>query len=962
LAVGTAPCLAPTARSTSKDDTQAMSAMSQSLQEISAVTVQVTEDLDKFYAKSCDQDYADHATALREISSISLKIRDDLSNNQAEEGTVATEEVAAAPPPPEPAEVIYDDPVLAKARRIAAMTNQLFEEMESAHHSIGSTREAESLKEISAVTHQVCADMLRLQQESWAAGVLKVGHDSRAASKVLGDSENDAGLGETVDDWGRESVMSTGFNKSATLSLIGNPGARASSKPGSTAGSTAGSRAGSKAGAKKVSQVGEEVEALPDFQVRLEDPADGFSDRAIARMNTAFKRFKVPDSADLHKDDVGGVLRYLGHAMTSKEHVEPLVMEVTVYDYMDFDEFICFMEKYVPYERKQIQMVFETFDEDQSGEISVFELRKLCSSLGLIPLRRMISEALKVVDQDGSGQLDFTELITFLAVYNNAEGFTKSEVMELHRSFDQWAEANPSAQGEKLMPASALSDALVSVFGLQAAEFARKYQEQLESGQGLQVSSFNPTNSEAESLRFSEFLIFARKVREGEYGKLKEQGYFEKCDLDSSGSINEMELRAALKKMGFTPLRQVLMEILKDVVEDGKWTTSSALDFDEFFDFMVIFRQRDGFSKSEVEEFRKTFLRFDEDGAGEISALELSGIFRHLGYGASLDDIRDLVAEVDANGTQQLDFQEYLRLMRNYREKELRRMMQVFDVYKDNGSVFLQKSNLADALQELDHEPPMELIKKSRTSSFDIDGFVGIVDSCRNAWVAKQRKKAGFSNQKIQELQETFQRFDKDKSGEIDISELLGILQEFGWQPKSREEQADLMKKLDMARALAREAGITDVGADGSAAIRFWSFVQLCRMLYSEHDKAEEEKMNKFMQEVQFSQVEVDQFRQIFRSWVSRAKDLDAEDEAMPQEQSQQSSDMLNRDPMKRFVKMTLGESLSAENKTALDDLLLTASCEKNPECVDFMGFLKVMRWLVDNSAVGQSKETTKKK
>lgn len=41
----------------------------------------------------------------------------------------------------------------------------------------------------------------------------------------------------------------------------------------------------------------------------------------------------------------------------------------------------------------------------------------------------LAARALKVVDMDGSGSLDFQELVTFLAVYRHAEGFTKDEVM-----------------------------------------------------------------------------------------------------------------------------------------------------------------------------------------------------------------------------------------------------------------------------------------------------------------------------------------------------------------------------------------------------------------------------------------------------------------------------------------------------------------------------------------------------
>merc|ERR1719210_574409 len=102
------------------------------------------------------------------------------------------------------------------------------------------------------------------------------------------------------------------------------------------------------------------------------------------------------------------------------------------------------------------------------------------------------------------------------------------------------------------------------------------------------------------------------------------------------------------------------------------------------------------------------------------------------------------------------------------------------------------------------------------------------------------------------------------------MKELLAILREFGFEPKSRDEQADLMQKLDGSRALAREAGIKEVGEDGSPNLTFWSFVQLMRVLRTEHEREAENNMERLMNDLSFSQQEVDQFRQIFRKWTGQ--------------------------------------------------------------------------------------------
>merc|ERR1711879_367202 len=165
----------------------------------------------------------------------------------------------------------------------------------------------------------------------------------------------------------------------------------------------------------------------------------------------------------------------------------------------------------------------------------------------------------------------------------------------------------------------------------------------------------------------------------------------------------------------------------------------------------------------------------------------------------------------------------------------------------------------------------------------------------------------------------------KDKSGEIDMTELLSILKEFGWQPKTKEEQADLMKKLDVARALSREAGVNEVSADGSPAIKFWSFIQLCRMLHSQKDKADEEKMEKLMAEVQFSQLEVDQFRVIFRGWAKTTNALGSQ-ASQSQGTPGPQNEVLHCDVAKRLVRSSLGVALSMDNKIAVDAYIANIS------------------------------------
>jgi len=630
--------------------------------------------------------------------------------------------------------------------------------------------------------------------------------------------------------------------------------------------------------------------------------------------------------------------------MTKEEGVMPLLKEVTQYDYLDFDEFVSFMESYVPYEKEQVRVVFEAYDEDKSGDISIGELKPLLLQLGFIPLRAMIAEALRIVDSDGNAELDFEEFVVFLAVYRRAEGFTHEECKELRRLFDFFSKEGDAPN--ELLPAESLSNALVQMFGLHVSEFSEKLEMQLRSGAGRQRGGAGKT----ESLTFAEFLIFARKTREEALGKLRadhpdlagEEGGdsdFKQTDANCDGMISEAELCALLQKKGFTPLKQNLDEVYSEVDRDF----NRSLDFNEFFDFMLIWQQREGFIKSVVVEMRKVFDLFDTEGSGEISALELSELFRQLGYKNTLDELHILVAQVDENNSGKLDFREYLRLMRLFREEELENISNIFEEHaKDD---ILPRQKIPKALDTLEPDPPKALLAQAlkEKDGLDFDSFVGVVDACRNDRVVRERKKAGFTDERIQELLELFERYDKDGGGEIDTIELLGILKFFGWEPKTRDEQQALVNKLDTARARAREAGVdvSEIAPDGSGTIKFWTFVQLSRMLETEHQHAEEERMNMLMQKLKFSQKEVEAFREIFL-----AKKQEGAEEASAKGKQAPDDKGIPRDAVRRLIK-ALGVAIIGEKKPKLDEELSSLGCPEDG-LLDFPGFLQLMRWLME--------------
>jgi serine/threonine protein kinase len=86
-------------------------------------------------------------------------------------------------------------------------------------------------------------------------------------------------------------------------------------------------------------------------------------------------------------------------------------------------------------------------------------------------------------------------------------------------------------------------------------------------------------------------------------------------------------------------------------------------------------------TEEDVADLKETFSLFDKDGGGTISADELQSVMKKLGTNLSRAEVSDLIKQVDVNNDKEIDFDEFLSMMKKMpdTDKELENAFKVFD-------------------------------------------------------------------------------------------------------------------------------------------------------------------------------------------------------------------------------------------------------------------------------------------
>lgn len=136
--------------------------------------------------------------------------------------------------------------------------------------------------------------------------------------------------------------------------------------------------------------------------------------------------------------------------------------------------------------------------------------------------------------------------------------------------------------------------------------------------------------------------------------KLEIKEAFTLFDMDNDGELDYHELKVALRALGFDMSKR---EVL-DVIEEYDSGNSKKIKYDDFYRYVAAkIVERDP-----VEEIKRAFQLFDDDGTGKISLKNLRRVAKELGENMTDDELAAMIDEFDLDEDGEISLEEFINI------------------------------------------------------------------------------------------------------------------------------------------------------------------------------------------------------------------------------------------------------------------------------------------------------------
>lgn len=581
---------------------------------------------------------------------------------------------------------------------------------------------------------------------------------------------------------------------------------------------------------------------------RRDSQASDSLEKRDALAATAFERFA--EEGEIHEDALTQALTAIGFHGIKDEWIDAAFKNTTIHSTLDAAEFLRFVTAYDQEQLVSAQHAFQEADIDGNGTIDMEELAIVLKRCGITPLKFVLEEIAGEV-APGKDAINLTEFRRVLEIIGDREGFSRLQFEKFRtvfRRFDQ-DDSNTLCSAEFYGALSWLG------YSTTRDNMDKIMQDVDSRGAG--------------ELTVREFMVCLRRVHELELVQVQE--VLESL-RDKTAHKREVlsEMEQVLRSLGFVPCRLAI----GDVSEDTGLADSLSLNdvsLDGLWNFVNLYRTREGFCRKDSREISEAFERFDASQKGEINVFEVGKVLRWLGYPASWDCQRRLISKTDVDQSGTLNVQELRKLLRLYREDTLGKFKSIHNQLDSTGCGEVGIQEAVSALRRLGFiESTTEEISRwlhqgqRRTTGkrgSDENPTVALEPFQYVALTLQQKAKSchqtneGYGPLELKDMRKRFSDYDLDGNGTIEQKELQNLIQDlFPELATSANARPQLLKILTSAKC----------DSSATSDLDHRDFLRLMRQC---HDMDERNKFQKELNAVEacgFDKKEVEDMRELF--------------------------------------------------------------------------------------------------
>ncbi|RKP00075.1 hypothetical protein CXG81DRAFT_13669 [Caulochytrium protostelioides] len=137
--------------------------------------------------------------------------------------------------------------------------------------------------------------------------------------------------------------------------------------------------------------------------------------------------------------------------------------------------------------------------------------------------------------------------------------------------------------------------------------------------------------------------------------KLEIKEAFELFDTDKDGALDYHELKVAMRALGFDVKKAEVLKVLRDHDKNGSGLMSQE-------DFAAVMTERI-LERDPLEEIRKAFQLFDDDGTGKINLRNLRRVAKEIGETLDDEELQAMIDEFDLDQDGEINEQEFINIM-----------------------------------------------------------------------------------------------------------------------------------------------------------------------------------------------------------------------------------------------------------------------------------------------------------